>query len=293
MKKLSLLTLGLLASFMVVAMFVRPSTSTLGVDMSSEICAYMSQSDWDCFVQNGYSFAIIETWQGGYGFDSSIANCVNQAWAAGMAHVDVYAFMCPNCNYNYPASSAVSSIISNLQNAGLNPGDQFGMLWFDVEQCSGCWNDVNSNAAYLQDAVNEAVSLGINLGIYSSEYEWGATVGYFDNVNSFPLWYAHYDDNPSFSDTSYYQFGGWTSPAIKQFTDQSPYGCSTSADQNWYPDDFEPWWWKNLTESRRRLGRPDPAVVKAQRAEIYKAHKEAERAKAAAAAAAAPEEPKA
>jgi hypothetical protein len=242
--------------------------------MSSDICGSMSQYDWDCFVNAGYSFAIIQTWQGGYGFDSNIANCVNDAWAAGMAHVDVYAFLCPNCNYNYPASSAINSLLSSLNNAGLTPGSDFGMLWFDVEQCSGCWNDADSNAAFLQDGVNQAVSDGLNIGIYSSEYEWGATVGYSEGFTSFPLWYAHYDDNPSFSDTSYYQFGGWTSPAIKQFTDQQPSQCSTDADQDWYPDDFEPWWWKNTTANRRALGRPDPAMIRTQRAPIYKAYLE-------------------
>ena len=33
------------------------------------------------------------------------------------------------------------------------------------------------------------------------------------------LWYAHYDNNPSFSDFS--PFGGWSKPAIKQVRRQS------------------------------------------------------------------------
>lgn len=32
---------------------------------------------------------------------------------------------------------------------------------------------------------------------------------------SLPLWYAHYDNNPSFSDYSKYSFGGWSTPNIK------------------------------------------------------------------------------
>jgi len=101
---------------------VRPSEQTLGVDMSQELCAAMTQYDWDCLVNQGYEFAIIQTWQGGYEFGGSIATCVNQAWAAGMSHVDVYAFMCPNCYGNYPPGNAVSSIISDLQNAGKDDG---------------------------------------------------------------------------------------------------------------------------------------------------------------------------
>jgi hypothetical protein len=39
------------------------------------------------------------------------------------------------------------------------------------------WNDAGSNCQWIQTAVNEATSLGVNVGMYSSEYEWGATVG--------------------------------------------------------------------------------------------------------------------
>jgi hypothetical protein len=38
---------------------------------------------------HGYSFAIIQAWEGGYQFTSNLNACVKQAWAAGMAHVDV------------------------------------------------------------------------------------------------------------------------------------------------------------------------------------------------------------
>jgi hypothetical protein len=42
----------------------------------------------------------------------------------------------------------------------LNSGLRFGQLWFDIEQCSGCWNDAASNVAFIQRAVNKAVSMG-------------------------------------------------------------------------------------------------------------------------------------
>ena len=54
-----------------------------------------------------------------------------------MAHVDVYAFMCPNCRGNNPGSEAVDRIVQGLQ------GITYGQLWFDIEQCDGCWNDLS------------------------------------------------------------------------------------------------------------------------------------------------------
>ena len=49
--------------------------------------------------------------------------------------------------------------------------------------------------------------------------------------SQYPLWYAHYDSNPSFSD--WYPFGGWSSPAIKQYVGDD-YFCSAGVDKNYY-----------------------------------------------------------
>ena len=50
------------------------------MDMSGGDCNAMNQADWDCLVHNGYDFAIIQAWQGGYGYTSHIAECVSQAY---------------------------------------------------------------------------------------------------------------------------------------------------------------------------------------------------------------------
>lgn len=102
---------------------------------------------------------------------------------------DVYAFLCPNCGGNNPPSSAIQTIYNNLRAQGVN----YGMLWFDIEQCDGCWNDFNSNIAFIQAAVNESVRLGMRIGLYSSEYEWTQTVGSSCTAfKNYPLWYGKY-----------------------------------------------------------------------------------------------------
>ena len=62
-----------------------------------------------------------------------------------------------------------------------------------------------------------------------------------------PLWYPHYDGVRSFGDFS--GFGGWDSPAIKQYGDSVGI-CDVNADANWYPD------------SARRAFRPKPTHMK-------------------------------
>jgi len=235
--------------YLIVVYWLPSSNATVGLDISSGICQGMSSSDWSCLHGKGYSFAIIQTWSGGYDFNHDIANCVNDAWAAGFSHVDVYAFLCPNCNDNYPASSAVSTIANDLKSVGLSGGGtgkgRFGMLWFDVEQCSGCWNAASANANFLADGVNEANKLGFHVGIYSSDYEWGATVGGSTAFTNYPLWYADWDGQQSFSDFGG-GFGGWKSPSMKQYADS---GQCISMDSDWYPSSVEPWWWGNMSRS--------------------------------------------
>jgi len=205
---------------------IQEVNATLGMDIS----AYCTGIDWSCLVKNGYSFAIIQAWAGGYGVNTNIGDCVKAAWAAGMKHVDIYAFMCPRCSGNDPAT-AMASIKSHMS------GVPFGQLWLDVEQCSGCWNDAGSNCAFVASCAAAAVSHGFKLGVYSSEGSWAATVGSCSSVDEYPLWYAHYDDDESFDDGAYH-FGGWSTPAMKQFAGNVAV-CGSSIDQDWYPDGME------------------------------------------------------
>jgi len=235
-------TLLLLAVFLASITLV---VSTNGVDFSGFIAESDTSGDLSCLVQNGQSFTIIQTWMGGYCMTTNIADAVGWAWAAGFAHVDVYIFMCPCCYNNGDAASVVSTVVNSLASQGVT----YGMIWFDIEQCSGCWSDVSTNCGYIASAVNEAVALGAHVGLYSSEYEWGVTVGTgCCAFTGYPLWYAHYDGCCNFDDSWAYEFGGWTTPAMKQYADTGP--CF-SVDSDWYPDSWEGTY-KNYTSSSQQ-----------------------------------------
>ena len=83
-----------------------------GVDMSVSTSESMSPSTWSCLVNNGFEFAIIEAWIGGYGLNNQIAKWVGYAYNAGMVHVDIYVFMCPNCYNNYNASEVIVEVFA-------------------------------------------------------------------------------------------------------------------------------------------------------------------------------------
>jgi len=123
------------------------------------------------------------------------------------------------------------------------PNDKvsYGMIWMDVETnpSSGCsWSSYSgsSNCDYIQDLVNAVKAKGGVPGIYASQYMWSTIVGSTygcTSVSNVPLWYAHYDNSPSFSDWSSVSFGGWSSPAMKQYAGDA-YMCSTDVDKDYY-----------------------------------------------------------
>jgi hypothetical protein len=108
-------------------------------------------------------------------------------------------------------------------------GAHFGMLWFDVE---GDWgSDTAANIQFLLGLINQANVMSISWGIYTSRSQWGPITGNTAEFGEPALWYAHYDNDPSFSD--FEPFGGWQKPSIKQFEGDATV-CGVGIDKNFY-----------------------------------------------------------
>jgi hypothetical protein len=88
------------------------------------------------------------------------------------------------------------------------------MLWLDIE---GRWNNnTDINIQFVDELIQQANSLGIKYGIYTSKYQWASIMSNIEKFSSnSPLWYTYYDNNKSFDD--FRTFGGWSQPLIKQF----------------------------------------------------------------------------
>jgi hypothetical protein len=67
--------------------------------------------------------------------------------------------------------------------------------------------------------------------LFAAASQWGPIGGDSPAFADLPLWYAHYDNNPSFSD--WRPFGGWSKPAIKQYQGTTS-TCGASVDLNFY-----------------------------------------------------------
>ena len=55
-------------------------------------------------------------------------------------------------------------------------------------------------------------------------------------ASKYPLWYADYDNVANFND--FEAFGGWKSPAIKQYKGTHTI-CNAGVDSDWYPDNAQ------------------------------------------------------
>ena len=98
----------------------------------------------------------------------------------------------------------------------------YGMVWVDVESnpSSGCgWGTAfTKNCQFLTDLVKGLKAKGLEVGIYSSYYQWEDIFGSSQNCKEIStlapkIWYSHYDNKPDFSD--FKSFGGWRKPTMK------------------------------------------------------------------------------
>lgn len=148
-------------------------------------------------VQNGKSFAIVRVYQSNGKPDPNgniffvimlVRNIfsgpysINDAWSAGMSHVDGYIFPCYSCGN--PAKQ-MDDTINSLKSAGVkllgvNSDDKetllkanngtlgatVGMLWIDVEGTQYWSSSTSSNVDFIQGMVDEGLKQGVSLGVY-------------------------------------------------------------------------------------------------------------------------------
>ena len=190
--------------------------ATLGVDYSTRVTVT------NCLVSNGYVYAVPRGYCSYGGIDANVVANLKSAWDGGMHNVDVYMFPCVPCGN---PKNQVDQLVNALS------GSKYGMIWVDVEIYKWSGNQ-EANRNFILEAVAQIKARGKVPGIYTSYNNWQNIVGInWDGVSSLPLWYAHYDNDPSFRD--YRAFGGWSKPAIKQYAGDKSV-CGAGVDLNFY-----------------------------------------------------------
>ena len=192
------------------------SFCTLGVDFSTAL----SVSTLQCLHNQGYTFAIPRGYCSYGAIDPNVNSNIANAKAAGFAYVDAYIFPCVSCGN---AAGQIDTFVNSVHG--------YGMAWYDVEIYK--WSSSQeANREFILAGTNQLKAKGVKPGIYTSLYNWETICGKtWSGVSSLALWYAHYDNNPSFSDFSSY--GGWSKPSIKQYAGDKTV-CGAGVDLNFY-----------------------------------------------------------
>lgn len=203
------------------------SNCIFGVDVSQ----LFSVEDYTC-MKNSHSITFVAA--RGYcsfgGMDTHAVQSLTNIKNAGLKG-DTYMFPCRGKN----ATAQAEELLAHI------PATLYDTIWIDVETnpstgCSWSGHTAASNCDFLNEMTKFFKGKGKKVGIYATRYMWGSIFGSYDACsqkgNGLPLWYAHYDNTPSFSD--FVAFAGWTAPTIKQYVGTSSL-CGASVDRNWHP----------------------------------------------------------
>lgn len=141
--------------------------------------------------------------------------------------------MFPCFSQDKTPESQIDDMVKQLGDA------HYSSIWIDMEtnpspNC-GWSQDFAANCQFTKQLVEAAKSAAPSkkIGIYASNYMWKQIMGSSTNCSLFtqlPLWYAHYDGVPAFTD--YASFGGWNTPYIKQYKGTTA-TCNVSIDLNY------------------------------------------------------------
>lgn len=90
----------------------------------------------------------------------------------------------------------------------------------------------------IQDCVNIIESAGLSAGIYSAPWWWIPNTSNTSQFSHLPLWFANYPADGHAMPILPQPFGGWTKPAIHQYT-STLYVCGRNRDANYVFEEQE------------------------------------------------------
>ena len=212
------------------------SQSLLGVDFAGSV---ISTTDFECLQSEGFDFIITRAWHSYGAFDDTAVSNLQNAQAAGYSSSATEVYMFPCADSAASAKNQMQTMIDSLSSANVN----YGAVWLDIEEnpdsgCSWADNDIDTNCDIIIALGNTTAANGINIGVYSSYYEWGNV--FFSDYTAcsqpaqygWKLWYADYDGEQNFDD--FEAFGGWSSPIMKQYYGDAS-ECGLDVDLNYIP----------------------------------------------------------
>jgi GH25 family lysozyme M1 (1,4-beta-N-acetylmuramidase) len=201
-----------------------------GVDISVW-SGRVTDAEMECFWDHGVRHVIVGTQEIGIARQQ-----IEMAIEHGMT-VDAYVYLMWDRDMRRQVEDALAFARSY----------PVGMLWLDIEQ-----DPAGLDRAALEDRIQTAAETcgDFPCGVYTGGWWWNAHMGSSRIVEDLPLWYAHYDGNPSIDTYPSQRVGTWASPWGKQYAGDLDL-CGIDVDLNTIR--------VTTTPSRPHVGLPAPA----------------------------------
>ncbi|KAI6196447.1 hypothetical protein M3Y94_01111100 [Aphelenchoides besseyi] len=193
--------------------------------------ASVSQTTFQCLSRQGYSLAFLRIYSPANGGQVDSTG-VNNIYAASAAKLLYEVFVTPS-----PTSSKSGSTqFTEAYNYATSQGLSLNRMWLQVTSPINWYQTQSYNTQFIQSFINTANSYGIQVGVYTSWYDWQQITGSTVAVSPPYLWYWNANglgaSAESVRDASdFYSFGPFRSPNVKQFG-LSETICSTYVNVN-------------------------------------------------------------
>ncbi|EAS01577.2 lysozyme protein (macronuclear) [Tetrahymena thermophila SB210] len=209
-----------------------------------DVDQFESIDKYICYSNQQFSFQNI-VYKQIWGYDISHKFGRQYAARTGMKSNSMY-IPCINDNPTkfpfYTLENQTKNLI-NFAASYYDNRDYGDFFWIVVEanNIKDCqWtNDYQKNCEILTDLVHTAskASIGLSVGIYSSQEDWIKLFGDSQQCTSNKSYatrvhYKSYNSQPNFDDWAEKSFGGWAKPHMKTY--QNTYVCGSSIDLSVY-----------------------------------------------------------
>ncbi|GMR38479.1 hypothetical protein PMAYCL1PPCAC_08674, partial [Pristionchus mayeri] len=194
-----------------------------------------SLSAFNCLRSNHYSSVFIRVYKpdGNGGVDTAGILNVGPAFNSGLG-VEVY--MTPNPLSSKSANTQVDELVKAMRSGGV----QAKSVWVLVTSPIN-WKQVQAtNLNFIKTVISRFSSYGINIGIYTSRYDWQQITGNAGYLGSnIRLWYWNVyglgpDGESPANFLDFRPFGQWSIAAVKQFGQYESL-CGFTVNRNIYP----------------------------------------------------------
>lgn len=187
-----------------------------------------------CLKQQGYQSVFVRAYNptGSGFFDPNSVMSIQNANSAGLG-AEVY--MTPQPKSSKQGYQQFDEVYSGLSTRGI----KVNSIWIQVVSPANWYDTIAPNMAVINSIANRARQYGVQVGIYTSYYEWNMiTSGWLNVGNDVKLWYWHVygggitgESSANFND--FLSFGSWAVPTVKQFA-QTETACSLTVNRNVY-----------------------------------------------------------